>query len=116
MQCPTDAAMNQVPYKPGPTRVADNPTWARGNYGANGSVEQLQNCANGKVSPDWTNVLWRGVMGCNTSLSLDQVHDGASCTVLLGELRAGVSPWDSRGTWAMSAVGASSTVGPRRDR
>ena len=111
MLCPTDAARNTVPYNPGPTRKADGPNWARGNYAANGSVQQLQDYGNGALSPDWTNNLWRGVMGCNTSLSLDQVHDGASSTVLLGELRAGVSPWDSRGTWAMSAVGASSLWG-----
>ena len=111
MQCPTDAAKNQVLYTPGPTRIADGPKWARGNYAANGSVQQLNGYGNGNLSPDWTNILWRGVMGVNTSLSLDQVRDGASCTVLLGELRAGLSAWDSRGTWAMSAVGASSMWG-----
>ncbi len=45
-----------------------------------------------------------GVMGANFSLSIDLVRDGASNTVLVGELRAGVLPIDPRGTWAMSGT------------
>ena len=115
MLCPTDAGRNQVPYNPGPIRgpsgANDGSNWARGNYAANGSVQQIYGTGNGSQSGDWTNPLWRGVMGCNTSLSLDQVHDGASCTILLGEIRPGLSPWDHRGTWAMSNVGASAMWG-----
>jgi hypothetical protein len=52
----------------------------------------------------WT----RGIMGANTSLAIKQIEDGTSNTVLLTELRAGLSPGDRRGVWAMGAAGASS--------
>jgi prepilin-type processing-associated H-X9-DG protein len=36
-----------------------------------------------------------------------QITDGASHTCLLGEIRAGVTDVDRRGTWALGAAGAS---------
>ena len=132
MLCPTDAAFNQRGYVPGQSRNggynaqyndspplsngSPPPPWARGNYGANVSIGYPDDfmygaAGNGVQSYDWTNPLMRGVMGCNTSLSLDQVHDGASCTVLLGELRAGVTPVDHRGIWAMGNAGGSALWG-----
>jgi prepilin-type processing-associated H-X9-DG protein len=50
-------------------------------------------------------------MGCNTSISLSQITDGASNTILLGELRIGLLSGDRRGTWAMGSAGASSLFG-----
>jgi prepilin-type N-terminal cleavage/methylation domain-containing protein/prepilin-type processing-associated H-X9-DG protein len=105
MLCPTDIGRDNL-YG----TDADGDNWARGNYGANSSL-----------SYDWT-VTWRGVMGNGVSLSLDQILDGASNTVLVGELRIGLAPMDRRGTWAMGAAGASSLwahgsdddIGPNR--
>ena len=57
---------------------------------------------------DWTNRYIRGVMGANVSLRTDDIHDGASNTILVGEIRAGVTPFDCRGVWAMS--GSSSAL------
>ncbi len=76
MLCPTDI-WNKNAYQPGPTRPNDAPNWARGNYAANGSVQQLAGNGDGMQDYDWTTIYYRGVMGCNTSLSLDQVKDGA---------------------------------------
>ena len=41
-------------------------------------------------------------MGAYEGHSLRKITDGWSKTVLLGELRAGVSAADTRGVWAMS--------------
>jgi prepilin-type processing-associated H-X9-DG protein len=47
-------------------------------------------------------------MGGNLSLGLKQIEDGSSNTVMLGELRAGLSSSDRRGVWAMGMAGSSS--------
>ena len=52
-----------------------------------------------------------GVMGCNEACSVTQIADGTSHTIMLGELRAGTTPVDRRGTWAMGTAGASSLWG-----
>ena len=54
----------------------------------------------------------RGVMGANASMSSDRITDGTSNTILLGEIRAGITSFDCRGIWAMSG-GPSAPLGPR---
>jgi hypothetical protein len=120
MMCPSDSAYNTKPFK-GPAssqtnQMGDN--WARGNYGANASMAYM---IPGGKSPGiagngvgeggklangggWTNRWYRGVMGANISLRIDDIHDGASNTILVGELRAGIIPQDTRGVWAMSGA------------
>ena len=116
MLCPTDT-YNRVNYDGSqlPTPVNQpGQTWARGNYAANASLAFMVD-AIGPTSPAWVYVsaasgsippylAYRGVMGANVSLSLDQIHDGASNTFLLGEVRAGVVPVDPRGVWALGGV------------
>ncbi len=104
MICPTDVGRDNL-Y----SSAADGPNWARGNYGANGSIAYLNQSVPGTnpATNDWTTVWARGVMGWNTALTLDQILDGASNTILVGELRIGLAAMDRRGTWAMGAVGAS---------
>jgi prepilin-type N-terminal cleavage/methylation domain-containing protein/prepilin-type processing-associated H-X9-DG protein len=104
MLCPTDIGRD-TPYG----SAADGSNWARGNYGANGSLAFLNQNVPGTnpATTDWTTVWARGVMGWNTALTLDQITDGASNTILVGELRIGLAAIDRRGTWAMGAVGAS---------
>jgi prepilin-type N-terminal cleavage/methylation domain-containing protein/prepilin-type processing-associated H-X9-DG protein len=126
MLCPTDATFNTQPFGvPGPMG-GDN--WARGNYGANSSLSHMKN-GNVAYSPtqtepawiwfgtsSWADLSWtRGVMGGNTSLSIKQITDGTSNTVLLTELRAGLAPGDRRGIWAMGMAGASSVWGHSSD-
>ena len=103
----------------------DGDNWARGNYAANGGLgaysalnpadreipeEQIPNnrASAGKGSPQWDWPLTGGVMGGNTSRSIAQITDGTSKTILLGEVRVGVSSKDVRGTWALGLPGASS--------
>ena len=112
MLCPSDS-FNAQPFAVPAGLGGDN--WARGNYGANSSLSHAKdgNIADPAGTPasapywfDWT---WlRGVMGGNVSLSLRQIEDGTSNVILLTELRAGISPSDRRGIWAMGMSGASS--------
>jgi prepilin-type processing-associated H-X9-DG protein len=43
-------------------------------------------------------------MGANQALGIKDIHDGASKTILLAEVRAGVTPFDCRGVWALSGA------------
>jgi prepilin-type N-terminal cleavage/methylation domain-containing protein/prepilin-type processing-associated H-X9-DG protein len=113
MLCPTDS-FNRQPFmgSQGSTarQFADN--WARGNYGANASlgIPWLGTnplCAGDASSPGWANNDYRGVMGNNASVGMARITDGTSNTVLLAELRAGVTAVDSRGVWAMGGPGSS---------
>jgi prepilin-type N-terminal cleavage/methylation domain-containing protein len=118
MLCPSDG-YNQVKFEH--SDVGDN--WARGNYAANvgngfmysGSDDRIT----GPNSPGWNSVsdttgvrltvnvhsLARGVMGPNVASKLGQITDGTSKTIMLAEIRAGILPGDSRGTWAFGHAG-----------
>lgn len=105
MLCPSDHR-NQFPFARG-TLEADN--WARGNYGANSSqwhfpFHQMKE----NDHEYWSNAWVRGIMGANRAVKIRQVKDGASKTIMVAELRAGLAEADRRGVWAMSAPGASS--------
>jgi hypothetical protein len=112
MLCPSDAIYNSKPYMP-VNRSYEGANWARGNYAANGSIEQFWlwgNTAinfNGPRSTGWAIPWLRGVMGINEATAMRQIPDGAANTCLIGEIRAGVAPMDRRGVWAMGAAGAS---------
>ena len=89
--------------------------WARGNYAANGGLgfmdyegESSGPGDAGATPTNWRNKYLCGVMGANLSLRIDDIKDGASNTVLLGEIRAGVTQFDPCGTWAMSGACPSS--------
>ncbi len=108
MVCPSDAYSRQ-PYDG--TRYNQGPGWARGNYGANAALGKMTLNAHSGIesaayddSQGWKSPYARGVMGANTSVSIEEIRDGSSNTVLVGELRAGVAPMDPRGVWAMSGA------------
>ena len=109
MLCPSDA-YNRQPFmgEQGETKgYGDN--WARGNYGANASLGMLYTCglpvcAGGSWTPGWKDPYLRGVMGATRAITFAGMTDGASNTVLLGELRAGITPYDPRGVWARPAA------------
>jgi hypothetical protein len=46
-------------------------------------------------------------MGPNLSTRPAHIRDGMSNTIMLAELRAGIVPFDCRGTWAMGGAGPS---------
>ena len=102
--CPTDA-FNRRPFNgsQAPRTMALGDNWARGNYGANGSMD-FQTSWGGVRRDRWNDELIRGVMGVNTRNKLRKITDGLSKTVLIGELRAGLTEYDPRGVWAMSGA------------
>jgi prepilin-type N-terminal cleavage/methylation domain-containing protein len=132
LQCPTDGK-NRQPFmgsgSSSTNQLGDN--WARGNYAANGGLGFMTKTTgaggalpmNGADEAVWnanTTVVpntiggksfVRGVMGANASVGAEpaDIPDGSSHTVLLAEIRAGYTPSDSRGVWAM-AGGCSNTL------
>jgi prepilin-type N-terminal cleavage/methylation domain-containing protein/prepilin-type processing-associated H-X9-DG protein len=104
--CPSDS-FNQVRF----SGVGGN--WARTNYAANHGREFIYSGYSA------TNYGWhdtptsrnaactRGVMGPNIAVKLKRISDGTSKTIMLGEIRAGLTENDGRGMWAMGHAGAS---------
>jgi hypothetical protein len=117
MLCPTDSYNKESRFSGRNANEGDN--WARGNYGANGALGFLTvsgtNPAGGANTHFWKNPQTRGVMGMNIALSIAKITDGTSHTILIGELRAGMTEFDPRGTWALGAAGASSLWGHGTD-
>lgn len=117
MQCPSDS-QNTTFYES--NDLGDN--WARGNYGANAGLSLIygdpdgtsSNQNAGPKSGGWIGgTAWfrRGVFGVNTSLSLRQITDGTSKTIMISELRSGFNEYDLRGTWALGHAGGNLIAG-----
>jgi len=101
MNCPTERYASQACSRAGGD-------WARGNYGANiGLLGPQATTRNGAAVNLWIPSM-RGVMGANEALTIAQIRDGTSNTMMVLELRSGLAPLDIRGTWAMGQCGASS--------
>ena len=98
--CPTDASQQKVKFSAAPTMEGEN--WARNNYAANGTLHSAGQWAQWQSNPNYG-----GVMTINTSLRLGDIGDGTTNTLLIGEVRVGLSSIDRRGTWAMGTPGAS---------
>jgi prepilin-type N-terminal cleavage/methylation domain-containing protein len=112
--CPSDEK-NRVMYQ-GASGSEHGGNWARGNYAGNSggaflfyysSCQPTDMCASGPDSDGWKSDILRGVMGPNTSVKISQITDGTSKTILLGEIRAGLTERDGRGVWALGHAGAS---------
>lgn len=116
MLCPSDGA-NGVPFQ-GSTSGSSITTWARGNYGLN-AIHFWPNASwrdlkdNIKTDPSLADYGFQfGIAGfsngsTNQALSMRQITDGTSKTLMIAELRAGVDETDRRGTWAMAMCGSS---------
>lgn len=102
MLCPTD--LNVVK-----NFTLNGGDWARGNYGANGGPSWLSFAVDGNSQA----VLFGGgCFGINKSPTLQEItnSDGTANTIMLHEIRQGLTDNDRRGVWAMG-VGGSSVTG-----
>jgi len=94
--CPTDTGRD---VKFTGTIGGEGDNWARGNYAGNGDNIQSNVTTS---NPDQI-----GVLRINRWTRLAQVIDGTSNTILVGEVRIGLTDKDRRGVWAMGMSGAS---------
>jgi prepilin-type N-terminal cleavage/methylation domain-containing protein len=104
MLCPSDRGLGNKYEGSGNALTSGNGNWARGNYGLNG----FQFWPGGF---DWALGGWddfsSGIGAINQSNSFAKITDGASKTVMLAEMRVGLSNNDRRGVWAMALCGSS---------
>jgi hypothetical protein len=101
--CPSDPN-NRVVYQ------GRNGNWARNNYGANTGrafIHSTAGFSGAANDPIWKDNCQRGVMGVNTAVRLKRITDGTTKTIMLGELRAGITEQDPRGVWALGHAGPS---------
>ncbi|MGI9456115.1 MAG: DUF1559 domain-containing protein, partial [Aeoliella sp.] len=92
------------------SRHGDN--WGRTNYAANAGRGDIWPGRNtGPDSPHWVDDCKRGVMGPNSSVELRRITDGLTHTIMLGEIRTGLTEKDARGVWALGHAGASLIAG-----
>jgi prepilin-type N-terminal cleavage/methylation domain-containing protein len=102
MICPSDA-FAPIPYN-GTSLTFTNgaqSNWGRGCYGANVSTWYYHNAIT-STTATWSGFInGKGVMAPNVSLSMKQIVDGTSKTVILAEMRADPSPSAPRGVWSL---------------
>ena len=98
--CPSDR-LNRTPFID-----SSGNSWGRGNYAANMGIGKADDMSNINW---WSKPNAKGVMGPRMSVRITDIKDGASNTILIGEIRAGVNSSDARGTWAMGGAGPSAT-------
>jgi prepilin-type N-terminal cleavage/methylation domain-containing protein len=102
MLCPSD--LNTVkPFS------LNGGNWARGNYAANGGPSWLSFAVDGNSQTTIT--LGGGCFGINKSPTLQEISnaDGTANTIMIHEIRQGLTENDRRGVWAMGLGGSSVT-------
>ncbi|MDB5347807.1 MAG: hypothetical protein JWP89_6184 [Schlesneria sp.] len=98
--------------------------FARGNYGINGGTHNPRWGGDSASAPlgdrselimdleiGEFRMLGNGIAGFNAALDPDTFENGRSTLVAVEELRAGLSPGDLRGVWALGQIGSSVTWG-----
>jgi prepilin-type N-terminal cleavage/methylation domain-containing protein len=112
--CPSDS-FNRILYQGvagSPHGTPGSGNFARGNYAANagrafifgsGAADKM----NGPDSVGWLDPCQRGVMGPNVGVKLKQITDGTSKSIMIAEIRAGITELDGRGVWSLGHAGAS---------
>ena len=108
MICPSDSEAD-TPFE------GSGGVWARGNYGLNG-MQYYPNAFWRNAKETFGNdadfsfqigIAGLSDTGTSHALSLSKITDGTSKTVMLAEMRAGVTESDRRGVWAMAMCGSS---------
>jgi prepilin-type N-terminal cleavage/methylation domain-containing protein/prepilin-type processing-associated H-X9-DG protein len=102
--CPSDAFNDQ--HYNDPTGGPAPADWARGNYGVTAGWEDYDHVANGNEKKTTSAGVVKGfisspMMSANFGARFTAVGDGLSNTIMVAELRAGKSPLDPRGVWAL---------------
>ncbi len=110
--CPSDNGSGN-PFVGG----INNLQWARGNYGLN-AYQYWGNNENNQIASGTTGGsgskladfldynIGMGPVG-SEGYALKRISDGLSNTIMIGEMRVGLSPRDRRGVWAMGMCGSS---------
>jgi len=115
MVCPSDPGHSKLFIG---TSGGEGDNWARGSYACNGANGPSSTGYGGGVhcgktgetaaqAPGWVNNRTKGVMGAGVAVRIDDIRDGTTNTLLLAEVRVGMTEKDRRGTWAMGCAGAS---------
>ena len=109
MLCPSDTGSGAVFSKSEATGE-----WARGNYGINGFqfwpnhfiAKAMRGEDGSHPSAEWVdyNIGMGGVNG--PKMSIAKIQDGTTNTIMLAEMRVGLSESDRRGVWAMGMCGS----------
>jgi hypothetical protein len=102
--CPTDG--NNLNFFVNPAVPGAPQGWARGNYGVTAGYEDYDHVAGGAIYKTSSKGVAKGLtsspmMSSNYGCKIADVMDGTSNTIMVAELRAGLSPIDPRGVWAM---------------
>lgn len=117
--CPSDP-FNTVLYQGGTTAAqsakhvaAGAPGWARTNYAASAGRMTIYPTSAQQTFylPGWKDPCQRGLMGANQAVTLKRIADGTSKTIMLGEIRVGITENDARGVWAMGHAGSNMLAG-----
>jgi prepilin-type N-terminal cleavage/methylation domain-containing protein/prepilin-type processing-associated H-X9-DG protein len=109
--CPSDNS-NQMPYNDPTGNAPPETGWARGNYGVTAGYEDYDHVSGGATyttsrKGPLKGVVSSPVMAANYGAKILEISDGSSNTIMAAELRAGISPLDPRGTWALGFSSAS---------
>lgn len=120
--CPSDPNSRVLYQGTSSGSAKHGANWGRTNYAANQGRGFIWHGTNpddnrGPDSPPWKDNVTpsykssgscqRGVMGVNAAVTLKRITDGTSKSMMLGEIRTGVSETDGRGVWALGHAGAS---------
>jgi prepilin-type processing-associated H-X9-DG protein len=121
--CPSDSYNTpENRYQRGSAAGLFTNEYSRGNYAINAGPDG--NCLSGSMTDEGpcvagfiaaggdlktrNNQVWgSGIAGVNRSFRFSDIGDGASQTVAVDEIRAGLDPLDPRGVWALGQIGAS---------
>ena len=118
MRCPSDAAKSELFAG---THAQEGSNWARGNYGLNAfqfwpsSTYNRQAAGVVTPPPDGTTLpelidfnVGMGIVSTPTKYKwkMSRISDGTTNTIMLAEMRTGVSALDRRGVWAMGMCGS----------
>ena len=116
MECPSDFGHDTLYDGSRVTVISGShgDNWARGNYAASGmnfalggAERFLQGDVSQRLGAFNSGRSDGGKPGFNGSSRLQQITDGQSNTIMLTEVRVGLTDLDLRGTWALSGLGSS---------